>query len=346
MKKKVIVIIAALMLAGVFFVLYHLREKDDGAIRTSGIVDGIEVNLASKISGRISEICCNEGESIQEGQVAVRLESSDLKASVEQAAAGVERARADVSAAEAGIENAKANVLNTDAEMKSAEADLEKARVQRDEAKRDMQRADDLYKKDFIAKASFDQAVALYDTTVAAEKAAAAKLKAALARKNAVAAQLDASASQLKASHARLKESEAALAYSRSKLEDATIQSPVSGAVIFKALEKGENVSPGSVILTIVELAGLYVRADIEETMVGPVTLGSEASVTIESLPGKVFKGKVSEIGRYAEFATQRDVTRGRQDIKTFRVKIKVGDTGGILKPGMTVNVQIAKKTL
>lgn len=344
MKKKVIVIAAVLALAGVFFAFYNLREKDDGTIRTSGIVEGIEVNLASKISGRISEICCSEGESIQEGQVAARIESSDLKASVEQAAAGVERARADVRAAEAGVENAKANVLNTDAEIKSAEADLEKARVQREKAKRDMQRADELFKKDFIAKDSFEQTVSQYDSTVAEEKAAAAELKAAAARKNAVEAQLDASASQLNASNARIKESEAALAFSRSKLDDATIYSPASGAVIFKALEKGENVTPGSVILTIVELAGLYVRADIEETLAGPVTLGSDALVTIESLPGKVFKGKVSEIGRYAEFATQRDVTRGRQDIKTFRVKIRVGDTGGILKPGMTVSVEIPKK--
>jgi HlyD family secretion protein len=72
--------------------------------------------------------------------------------------------------------------------------------------------------------------------------------------------------------------------------------------------------------------------------------LGNDASVTVESRPGKVFRGRVSEIGRYAEFATQRDVTRGRQDIKTFRVKIKVDDKEGILKPGMTVSVEIPKK--
>jgi len=61
-------------------------------------------------------------------------------------------------------------------------------------------------------------------------------------------------------------------------------------------------------------------------------------------MSGKAFRGKVSEIGRYAEFATQRDVTRGRQDIKTFRVKIKIDDKEGILKPGMTVSVEIPKK--
>ena len=85
------------------------------------------MNLASKVQGRISEICCNEGDSVKQGQVAVRLESSDLEASVEQAAAGVERARADIRNTEAGIENAKANLRNTEAGIKSAEADLEKA---------------------------------------------------------------------------------------------------------------------------------------------------------------------------------------------------------------------------
>jgi multidrug efflux pump subunit AcrA (membrane-fusion protein) len=130
---------------------------------------------------------------------------------------------------------------------------------------------------------------------VAAEKAAAAKLKAAIARKNAVASQLDASVSQLNASNARLKESDAALAFSRSKLDDATIHSPASGAVIFKALEKGENVTPGSVILRC-QLAG-YMSGLISKRRWSVQLRSAGCPVTIESLPGKVFKGKVSEIG-------------------------------------------------
>lgn len=344
MKKKAIIVFVILAIAGVSFFLYSQRGKSDGAIRTSGIVEGIEVNLASKVQGRISEICCNEGDSVKQGQAAVRLESSDLEASLEQAAAGVERARADIRNTEAGIENAKANVRNTEAGIKGAEADLEKARVEAEEAKRDRDRAAELFKKDFVSKSSYDQAVAAYDSAVAAQRASASKLNAASAGRNAAAAQVEASFSQLNSSKARLKEAEAGLAFSRSKLGDTTIYSPVSGTIVYKALEKGETVNPGSVILTIVELDNLYVRADIEETLVSTVVLGSDASVTVESMPGKVFRGRVSEIGRYAEFATQRDVTRGRQDIKTFRVKIKVDDKEGILKPGMTVSVEIPKK--
>jgi HlyD family secretion protein len=344
MKKRVIIVFVILAIAGILFIIWNQREKDDGTVRTVGVVEGIEVNLASKIQGRISEICCKEGETIREGQVAVRLESSDLEASMEQASAGVERARAESLNSEAGIENAKANIKSAEAEIKSAEADLEKARVQMEEAKRDMGRAADLFKKDFISKSSYDQAVSLYDTTVAAQKAFEAKLKAAYARKNASVAQLNASLSQLSASMAQQKEAEAGLAFSGSKLADTTIYSPISGTVVYRSLEKGETVNPGSVILTIVELDNLFVRVDIEETLVSSVVLGSDATIVLESMPGRVFKGKVSEIGRYAEFATQRDVTRGRQDIKTFRVKIKVEDKEGILKPGMTVSVGIPKK--
>ena len=320
------------------------REKDAGAVRTSGVVEGIEVNIASKVAGRISEICCNEGQSVQKDQAVVKIEGNDLRASMEQSSAGVESARADVRAAEAGIQSAKANISNTEALIKSSEADLEKALVQTEEAHRERDRAGELFRKDFISKETYDQAVTNYDSSVAAQKSYAAKLNAAIASRNSMTAQLNASVSQLNASKARQKEAEAGLAYSRAKFDDTTIFSPVSGTIVFKALEKGETVNPGSVILTVVELGNLYVRADIEETMVSSVTLGSDASLTVESIPGKIFKGEVSEIGRYAEFATQRDVTRGRQDIKTFRVKIKVGDTGGVLKPGMTVSVEIPKK--
>jgi HlyD family secretion protein len=344
MKKRLIAGILLLLIAGISFLLYSQRGGKDNAVRTSGIVEGIEVNLASKVQGRISEICCIEGDGVKQGQAAVRLESSDLEASVEQAAAGIERARADIRNTEAGIENAKANLRNTDAGIMSAEADLEKARVEAEEAKKERDRAAELFKKDFISKSSFDQAAAAYDSAVAAQRASAAKLNAASANRNAAAAQVEASLSQMNSSKARFKEAEAGLAFSRSKLSDTTIYSPVSGNVVYKALEKGETVNPGSVILTIVELDNLYVRADIEETLVSNVLLGSDASVTLESMPGKAFRGKVSEIGRYAEFATQRDVTRGRQDIKTFRVKIKVDDKEGILKPGMTVAVEIPKK--
>jgi HlyD family secretion protein len=345
MKKRIIILAIVFLIAiTILVVFFAQRGKRAVTIQTTGVVEGVEVNLSPKVSGRISEICCDEGERAEKGQIVIKLESDDLRASVEQARAGVEKAKADVRVAESAIENARANIQNAEAEIKSSEADVEKARAVMDDAKKKLDRATALYKEELISTDYYEIATTNYDTSVATYMASKARLTASYSKRDAAIAQLNSSISQLSSAKAGLKESEANLSYHLSKLNDTTIITPVSGTVIFKALEKGETVSPGVTILTIVDMGSLYIRVDIEETLIGSVALDSESFVRAEGIPDKVFKGRVSEIGRYAEFATQRDVTRGRQDIKTFRVKIKVTDTGGLLKPGMTVEVEIPKK--
>jgi len=323
---------------------YTNRGKPSRFIRVTGIMDGVEVNLAPKVAGKISGICCTEGEAVAAGQVAVRIESEDIRASVQQASAGVERALAGVKSAEAAVRTAEANVSSAGADAGSARADIESTRARMEESAREADRAKALYKDDYIAKESRDQAVAAYEVNSAAYRSSKAKLQAAEERKRAAEAQLNASLSRLTASKAAVKEAEANLAYYKTKLADTAIKSPVAGTVIFRSLETGETVSPGVTVMTVVDLNSLYARVDIDETKVGSIALNSPASVRVEGMPGKVFKGRVSEIGRYAEFATQRDVVRGREDIKTFRVKVRVDDSGGLLKPGMTVEVEMPKK--
>ncbi len=344
-KRSILIAVAALIIITVLIFFFINKGKKSEAIKSTGIIEGIEVNLSPKVSGRISYMCCNEGDSVRDGEVAIKLESDDLMASVEQARAGVEKAKAEVKVSESAIGNAQANIVTAEADIKTAESDIEKARVQMEEAKRQLDRANALYKEEFMSKASLDLAITNYDTSVATYMSSKARLTASYSKRDAAIAQLNTSISELNSAKARLKESEANLSYNRARLADTTITSPISGTVVLKALEKGETVSPGVAILTIVDMENLYVRVDIEETLIGAVALNSDAIIRAEGIPNKVIKGRVSEIGRYAEFATQRDVTRGRQDIKTFRIKIKFGDTEGALKPGMTVEVEILRKS-
>lgn len=332
------------MLITAFIIFFTKVGRRSEFIKTAGIVEGIEVNISSKVPGKISYICCKEGDAVMKGNIVVRLEANDLRASVKQALAGVEKAKAEVSVSEAAIENAKANIANADAEIKSAIADVEKNRVQMEEAKRQMDRAKALYEREAVSEESRDTAVANYNTAVANYNSSMAKLTAAYTKKDTATAQLNTAESQLKYAWAGLRESEANLSYNRAKYADTIMKTPISGIVVFKALEKGEMVTPGMTILTIVDLKNLYVRVDIEETLIGNITLNSEAFIRTEGAPDRTFKGTVSEIGRYAEFATQRDVLRGRQDIKTFRVKITVDDPTGFLKPGMTVEAKISSR--
>jgi HlyD family secretion protein len=338
----IVVFIAVLLAIGVSLLS---RNRKPPVLHVTGIIDGVEVNLSSKVAGKISRISCNEGDKVQAGQVVITLESDDIKASFEQAMAGVERANANVKVAEASIENSRANVLAAEAEVKSAAADLEKAGAQMEESGRQAERRKDLYDRNLISRESRDQMVTEHAIHVAAYDSSKEKLNAARSRKDVAASQLNSAISQWNSSKAMRKEAEANRAFFRSKLDDTSIVTPITGMVIFKALETGEMVSPGAAVLTIVDLNSLYARVDIDETKIGRVILNDKAFVRVEGVPGKTFEGRISEIGRYGEFATQRDVVRGREDIKTFRVKVRVDDPSGMLKPGMTVDVEIAGKT-
>ncbi len=313
------------------------------SIRTAGIVEGIEVNISSKVPGRISYLSCKEGDAVRKGITIVKLEAHDLRASVRQASAGIDKAKANIRVSVSAIVSSKAALANAEADIASAEADMEKYRVQREESKREMDRAKSLFEREVISQETLDVAIANYDVAVASHNASRAKLTAAYSKRDAARAQLNTAESQLILAKAGLRETEAIFLYNRAKLADTIIKSPLSGTVVFKALEKGETVSPGTTMLTIVDMNNLYVRVDIEETLVDIIMLNAVAMIRTEGESKRVFKGRVSEIGRYAEFATQRDVLRGRQDIKTFRVKIDIDDPAGILKPGMTVEAEIMK---
>lgn len=267
-------------------IVYQWRQGGaDDAVQAAGTVEGVEVQVATKVAGRIATLCCQEGAAVRAGEVVVQLESDDLAAAVEQAAAGIV----------------------------SAEAEVRRALAQEEEARRNRDRYTDLHRKNAVAKATYDAALTAFATAAATTGVAQARL---------VAAQ---------ASHR----------YAQAKWADTVIRSPMDGMVAFRALEEGETVAPGVTVLTIVDQRHLFVRLDLDERQVGRIAVGNAASVTVEGLPGQIFQGTVAEISRYGEFATQRDVVRGRQDLRTFKIRIVLGEHGGRLKPGMTVEVAI-----
>lgn len=339
------VVATLLLFAGVTYYTAYGVKRTDTDIHTSGIVEGLEVNLAPKIAGRISEICCNEGDPVQKNQLVIQLESDDLMAAVDQAKAGVERAQANIGVAESLIRYAQVGISGAGAEIKVVQSDAEKAKAQTDDADRKLARMRALFQQKFISQDALDTSTTAHAVLVADLSSAKSKLIEAQFKRDAAIAQLSTAQNQLQLARSDLKQSEANLAFNQAKLADMAIATPISGTVVFKALEKGETVSPGVTVLTVVDLASLYVRVDIDETQVEKIAVGGAVTIKSEGTSGKQFKGKISEIGRYAEFATQKDVTNGRQDIKTFRVKIAFKEPLGLLKPGMTVDVKVAKRT-
>lgn len=222
-----------------------------------------------------------------------------------------EKKKAEYEQAEANLEVAKANLLNV-------AADIEKANVRIIDAKRDLERNSKLLEKKLVSQNDKDKAQTNYDVAVSDLNKATAQE--ALAR-------------------ASVKQSEAALKVAKTNLEDTIIVSTISGVVTLKAFEPGEMVPAGATVLTVIDLNDMWVRVDVEETVVSRIKLGDIVRIKVDGLPNEEFKGRVSEINSEGEFATQRDVRRGRQDIKTFRVKVKIDESKGVLKQGMAATV-------
>ncbi|MBU4263283.1 MAG: efflux RND transporter periplasmic adaptor subunit [Proteobacteria bacterium] len=346
MNKNMLVIIAAILTIGLIaFFFLKTASHQTGAIVTTGIIEGTEVNIAAKLSGRIAEICCREGDRVTSGQQVMTLENEDLTASRNQAAAAVDKAEAEVIIAWAAIENARANGQSAAADIATARADLLRFQAGEEDAGRHLKRITKLYRQESVARETYDSAVTAYDMARAETHAARTRIDSARARQNAAQAQLRMTQSQQQSAEAGVREARAELQFSLARLADTIITSPLAGTVVNRVVEKGETITAGVTALTIVDLGSLYARVDLDEKMISDLALDNEAVIRAEGLPGRVFQGKVTDIGRYAEFATQRDVIRGRQDIKTFRVKITLTDNEGLLKPGMTVDVEIRERT-
>ncbi len=343
MKKKIFpVAIAAVALGtGAFFAYFALRPEGPRVFRSAGMVEGTEVNIAPMISGRIVKRPFREGDTVRKGDLLVELESDQLQASVDQARATVKKSRADIAVQISAIDAARAEVASADANIQSAAADLEKARAQMKEAERESRRARNLDKTQGISRQALDQAITAQEAAVADVRSAEAKEAAAKAGKRAAEAQRITAVNQLAVAKYAEKEAAANLVLCEANLAQTRITSPISGAVVYTALNPGEIADPGVTILTIVNLAHPYVRVDVEETVVTGIRIGAPAVIRTEGDDGLIFAGKVSRIGRYADFATQTDVTRGRQDIKTFNVRIDIEHPDGRLKPGMTVEATI-----
>jgi HlyD family secretion protein len=238
------------------------------------MIEAPEVNITSRIAGRITNLKLIEGDRVKRGQVVCRIEEIDIKNQLR-------RAQADLLQAQANLANAK-RTLDRDNRLFAERVINAKDR-------------DD-------AQTAFDQA----EAAVASNKA-----------------NVD---------------------FYHDQLRDTAIIAPVDGVVVNKALEVGEWVTPGTPILTVDDLSTIWARVDVQETDLGSIYVGKAAQIILPTEPPVQFSGRVMAIGQEGDFATERDVRRGRQDIRTFYVKVQVLQAEGELKPGMTAEVAFERR--
>ena len=291
----------------------------------AGFLDAPVAEVAAQVSGRVESIPVREGDKVRKGQLLAQLDAREREAQVAEARANLEQAREALKEAEANLRAALPAVSGAGADIARAQATL-------DEAESNFRRTEELVRGNAAPPQQLDSARARL-------LEARAALQSLTASKATVRGKVGAFAAAASHARATVDVSEAALQLANVQLEQAQLLCPFDGLVVDRNVEEGEWAAPGTPIVTVENLEYLWARLDIEETKLGGLRLGEQAKVKVYAVPGRTFRGHVIEIGAEGEFAVNRDVKRGRPDIRTFRVRVAMDERADELRPGMTAEV-------
>ncbi|HYM77958.1 MAG TPA: efflux RND transporter periplasmic adaptor subunit [Candidatus Dormibacteraeota bacterium] len=339
------------ILLGIIFIVaaaYYFFSADHSSdLVLIGTVDANQVIVSAQVEGRIQKLLVDEGTPVKAGDLIAVLDPSELQAQEAAASATISSLQHKVAemqhTEESTSGSTSSDVANAEAKVSSAKAQLMQAKATLERTESDSHRMVELAKVGVASDQERVQAetnLQVAQATVQAQHdlvtAAEADLKAAIARThqgNAAKSTVAATEADLKNAIAQKKQAEVRLGYTN-------VYAPVSGTVSVRAARQGEVVNIGAPIVTIVDLSDTWARAAIPETYADHIGYGDVLRVRLPG--GTVTSGKVFFKGVEGDFATQRDVSRRKRDIKTIVLKVRLDNPKGAYVPGMTAEVLIS----
>jgi HlyD family secretion protein len=344
-----------LVLLGIIFVIaaaYYFFSTDHSRdLVLIGTVDSNQVIVSAQVEGRIQKLLVDEGTPVKAGDLIAVLDPSELQTQKAAADATISSLRHKVSEmqyTEASTSGStSSDVANAQARLSSAKAQLEQAKATLDRTESDSRRSIELAKAGVASDQERVQAetnLQAAQATVRAQQdmvhAAEADLKAAIARTH----QARAAKSTVAATESDLKTAIAQKNQAAVRLGYTNVYAPVSGTVSVRAARQGEVVNIGAPIVTIVDLSDTWARAAIPETYADHIGYGDVLRVRMPG--GTITSGKVFFKGVESDFATQRDVSRRKRDIKTIVLKVRLDNPKGAYVPGMTAEVLVSPQQI
>jgi multidrug resistance efflux pump len=325
---------------------YSYFNRPPTALVLTGIVTTQDVVVSPQIGGKIENVSVREGDTVTKGQLLGLIVPDELRAESTYASATAQGLSSQVQEAEAAlryqerqteeqIRQAESNVAVAEAQQAAAVADLEQARL-------NFERKKNLSTQELAPASELDQARTAFQSAearlnslkkqVEAQRAAVAMARANAEQVAVRQSQVHANEHLQAAAQAQRQKAELRLAYTE-------IKAPIDGIVDVRAARPGEYVNAGQAVLTLINPDDLWVRADVEETYIDRVKNGDHLKVRLPS--GVELDGVVFYRGVDAQFATQRDVSRTKRDIKTFEIRLRCDNSERRLAVGMTAYVML-----
>jgi len=289
-----------------------LRARDlEAIVSASGKVQPKrQVNVSAQTPGRVTRIAVEEGQRVKAGQFLLEIDPKQLEGQLQRGEASVAAAQSSLLGARTSVEQGRAN--------------LELAR-------QNLKRQEDLWKEGLTTKENLEKAQ--NEVTVRE-------------------ADLRARTQDIETNEQRIKQEQAGLSTTRYNLNQIIITAPMDGLVTRRSIEEGETAvvgtmnNAGSVLLTIADMSVIEAEVEVDETEIPSVALKQEAKVTIDAVPDRTFKGRVTEIGN-SPIQTSTTQNTGQRQATTFKVVITLDEPVPDIRPGFTCTAEIttAKRT-
>jgi len=311
-KRWMAALLVVALAAGGYLIWQKLGRSSlpDGFASGNGRIEATEIDIATKIPGRVRDILVREGDFVSAGQVLAQMDTAQLEAQLRQAEAQLRRATI-------GIDTAKSLVIQREAEKKAATAVVAQRTAELDAAERKLQRSETLIKTSAVSQQVLDDDRAAANGATAAVAAAQAQLAASEAAINAAkAAIVDAEAS--------VEAAKAAIESIKADINDSTLRAPRDGRVQFRVAQPGEVLAAGGRVLNMVDLADVFMTFFLPTAEAGRVAIGSEVRLVLDAAPQRVIPAKATFVANVAQFTPKTVETQEEREKLMFRVRAHI----------------------
>ncbi|OEC43606.1 glycoside hydrolase family 43 [Pseudomonas sp. 1D4] len=302
-------LVVAALGAGAWWVL-RPAGLGEGFASGNGRIEATEVDVATKLAGRVAEILVDEGDFVKAGQVVARMDTQVLQAQLSQAEAQVRQT-------ENARLTAQALVAQRQSEQATAEAVVGQREAELTAASKRFTRTEALVKRNALPQQQLDDDRAVMQSAQAALAASRSQVVSAKAG-------IEAARSQVIEAESAIEAARASVTRLAADIEDSLLKAPRDGRVQYRVAQPGEVLGAGGKLLNLVDLGDVYMTFFLPAPQAGRVTLGSEARLVIDAVPQYVIPAKVSYVASVAQFTPKTVETASEREKLVFRVKARI----------------------
>jgi len=305
-------VLLAALVAGGWLAWQGLQPEGlgEGFASGNGRIEATEIDVATKLAGRIAQIGVDEGDFVQPGQVIARMDTAVLDAQLSQA-------KAQVRQAENAILTAQALVAQRESEKATAEAVVLQRRAELTAAEKRYRRTETLVEGNAMARQQLDD-------DLANRQSAQAALAASRSQVLSAAAGIAAARSQVIEAESALEAARATVTRLQADIDDSQLKTDRMARVQYRVAQPGEVLGAGGKLLNLVDLADVYMTFFLPERQAGLVALGTEVRVVLDAAPQYVIPARVSYVASVAQFTPKTVETASEREKMMFRVKARI----------------------